>query len=248
MGNCILTKLKGSVNNDNLPIFGEIQLGVDDERVSTINIQADGALRYKLTGNGYFTDSTGTEDYGKETTSSGVVYVKSNESCTVKVIDQSYAMTSIFAVQGAFIHAESLAFRKNTLRSIDMLDNSGIQGSISGEGIFKNLTYFAISDWNMDTPVNINIFNGNTSTDTIYVSNGDKLEGTIESLLESIWNASKRSGSITLAFYGSPNVKFRDNYTFYNGTATFSSAGISVTQEGGQTFSYDGSSWTYPNN
>lgn len=247
MGNCLMTKLKASVNNDNLPIFGEMIIDIaDDNRVSAINIQADGALEYRLIGNGHFTDSTGAEDYGKSLTTSGIVYVIKSEPCSVKVLDTHYTMTSIYANQGPRIHADALVSRKNTLTSVDMMDNCGITGSISGEGIFKDITYFAVSNWESEAPMNINIFNGNTVTDTIFIAESDKMEGPIESLLESIWEAGKRSGTITLVFYGSPNVTFSEGNTFYNGTATFSNAGISVETGGGEVFTYDGSSWTYP--
>ena len=64
MGNCLVTKLKESVSNNNLPILGKVMFvnDTDTVRAFTIN-QGSEDIALTVVG-GHFTDSTGSADYG----------------------------------------------------------------------------------------------------------------------------------------------------------------------------------------
>lgn len=75
--NCLVKKLKGSVNNSNLPRFGAISLSIitregvipsSESQMLRINSNLGDTIKIVIEGDGHFTDSTLQEDYGKEYT------------------------------------------------------------------------------------------------------------------------------------------------------------------------------------
>lgn len=72
MKNCLLTQLKGVVNNDSLvkldemKIFVDANSGVTDSRKITVNNVNN--VTFRIVGDGYFTDSTFTQNNGKTKT------------------------------------------------------------------------------------------------------------------------------------------------------------------------------------
>jgi len=73
--NCLVTKLKGVVDNDNLPVLGSFRINCQVGSGTYVNkarfdigIQQDPSkpVTAVLVGSGYFTDSTFTQNLGKE--------------------------------------------------------------------------------------------------------------------------------------------------------------------------------------
>lgn len=80
MKNCLYTKLKGSVDNDNLVKIGEFcfDFTADENNIVVIATNHTNST-YRLIGDGYFTNNDGTENYGNEfVTPDGASYVKLN--------------------------------------------------------------------------------------------------------------------------------------------------------------------------
>jgi hypothetical protein len=64
MGNCLITKLKEVVDNNNLDFLGRVRIENDTDSVQKIRIDlADVDVNIKVV-NGYLTDETGTQNYG----------------------------------------------------------------------------------------------------------------------------------------------------------------------------------------
>lgn len=69
--NCLVTKLVGVVNNDELERLGVLVLSINEAPQTNGSIAAYTAgdpITYTIVGDGIFTDSTGTLDYGKSVT------------------------------------------------------------------------------------------------------------------------------------------------------------------------------------
>lgn len=73
MGKCLVTRLNGVVNNDKLPIWGGFKVKFDKVNQPTAYTQSIGIVTnkpttLKIVGEGYFTDSSLTNNIGKEIT------------------------------------------------------------------------------------------------------------------------------------------------------------------------------------
>ena len=64
MGNCLITQLKGVIDNNNLPKFGELRITNTGSNIESIAIGYGGFSKEIYVINGHFTDSTGQEDLG----------------------------------------------------------------------------------------------------------------------------------------------------------------------------------------
>lgn len=83
MGNCLVTKLKGSVDAEGLPVFGALNFKVNaGNNVARINIA--GNKKVTVTGDCYITDVDGTQNLGKTGTVNGLMYFKGNGYVSVE--------------------------------------------------------------------------------------------------------------------------------------------------------------------
>lgn len=101
MVQCLVTKLKGTVNNDSLPKIGELRIkfrkvsrpSVDSQY---LNLSTVGTQSITIVGDGYFTDSTLSQNKGTTLSITGnnnIVYV-SNTNCEVS-IPNKYNITDL---------------------------------------------------------------------------------------------------------------------------------------------------------
>lgn len=102
MNKCLVTKLKGVVNNDSLPILGGMFIKINKVDTPTpytqsIGLSVDKPVKIKIIGEGFFTDKGLTENKGKEITygagSDSKIFV-SNEDVTICVLDK-YSISQI---------------------------------------------------------------------------------------------------------------------------------------------------------
>ena len=130
MGNCLLTKLKETVDNNELPILGKVKINVFNsiQSAETRHIRLDFSTlgnQIECTGDIHFTDSTLTQDLGKIATGPSdqgyvIAYISAGEG---KLIIPKYNLTSInteldYASSDNFhLNPQELAYCEN-LRSL----------------------------------------------------------------------------------------------------------------------------------
>lgn len=97
MGNCLMTKLKASVNNDNLPIFGKITInvvplsGISDSAQQSIYIEGTD-FTVEVSGGGYFSENyadleTPSSCLTSQTYQNGVLLYFANVASTIHITD-----------------------------------------------------------------------------------------------------------------------------------------------------------------
>ena len=100
MNKCLVTKLKGSVSNNNLLKIGEMRMRIakvenPTDATQSFGININKPVTFKIVGDGYFTDKTLVENKGKTITLDGNngVWV-SNDDVEIAILDK-YSINSI---------------------------------------------------------------------------------------------------------------------------------------------------------
>ena len=137
MGNCLVTKLKGSVNDESLRRLGEMKLHVDSVSNSVIfslNLDADVTIR--IVGNGYFVSNDNT-NLGKTIATKNYDNkdIKANGSNFDVFISNKDTIKGIYLTNVVFDLSE-LAYCTSLTVFVDWNTPSILTGDIS---IFKNL-------------------------------------------------------------------------------------------------------------
>jgi hypothetical protein len=145
MGNCLMTKLKASVNNDNLPIFGKITINVvplseiSDSEQQSIYIEGTD-FTVEVSGGGYFSENyadleTPSSCLTSQTYQNGVVLYFANVASTIRITNTITNISvqsinvwndSIFAVD-----LKTIAYSQS-LNSLQVWQNSDVS-------VLKNL-------------------------------------------------------------------------------------------------------------
>ena len=181
MGNCLVTKLKGSVSNNELLRLGEMRMRiakVENPTDATQGFRMDvyKPVTLKIIGDGYFTDKTLVENKGKTITlniGSNSVWV-SNNDIKIAILDK-YSMVSISNV---YIGQTSAPYGRN--RYLDLsdlkysaafnflnLNNSQVTGDIAN---LKNLTALtSLKVFNTQIPLTGNIGDISTLTKCVEI-------------------------------------------------------------------------------
>ena len=137
MGNCLVTKLKGSVNDESLRRLGEMKLHVDSVSNSVIfslNLDADVTIR--IVGNGYFVSNDNT-NLGKTIATKNYdnKNIKANGSNFDVFISNKDTIKGIYLTNVVFDLSE-LTYCTSLTEFVDWNTSSILTGDIS---IFKNL-------------------------------------------------------------------------------------------------------------
>ena len=156
MENCLVTKLRGVVNNDNLNVLGSINLKLDHSIGNTAEMSlsnSESAIVVNLIGDGYFSDSAYTANLGKVTTAANnnKFYAVVNDDCKVYVIDD-YKTKNIIARGNSVIYADEIKYR-----NIKSLTAEHIIGTIDEQGCLSECGYVAING-----SADLKAFDGNT--------------------------------------------------------------------------------------
>lgn len=165
MGKCLVTKLSGTVNNNNLLRIGEFAIKVakvdsPTDATQCISVEMINAKsKARIIGNGYFTDNTLSENKGKEIEliiGRNNLYASPNTDVTI-IIENKYnimSLESFAASQTSDVYAKNKSFSLDDLKYSPYLkkinfNNSGVQGSISSFEGFTNLEIVSISSSNI---------------------------------------------------------------------------------------------------
>ena len=125
MGNCLVTKLKGSVNNDNLLKVGEFVVkffhsaSVSDSwnrYINVGNLDQVNPTTIRIIGNGYFTDSTFTQNLGKTISAVGDItaYVSDEQEDVTVAIGYNYRLGAITLGYNGYMDIDQLQFNQFT--------------------------------------------------------------------------------------------------------------------------------------
>ena len=179
MGKCLITKLNGSTNNSDLLRIAEMRIKfhkVSNPTATTqcLEINALRDTKLEIIGDGYFTDSSLSQNKGKNLTIAANVntgvYV-SNNDVEVAVLDK-YAITALKVKSG---YKGGMSFNIDCLKystSINyiFLRSTNISGDISGLKNLTALTYFDITDTQVSGDIsglknltNLSILGGNNT-------------------------------------------------------------------------------------
>ena len=142
MGKCLVTKLNGTVDNDNLLRIGEIRLfntklsnPTANSQYMSLTFSKDANL--EIVGDAYFTDTKLSENRGKTKSclanQNGNFYV-SNNDCQIAILDK-YSLVKVETNAHRLGDLEDLRFSKGLISMIAR--DSGQTGDISN---LKNLT------------------------------------------------------------------------------------------------------------
>jgi hypothetical protein len=203
MNDCLVTKIKGTVVSDKLiPKLGCMYIEVKEvanpnNETQYFNVPG----QHTIIGDGYFTDNTLTENYGK--TISGSTYV-SNGNYIIE-IPNKYVIAYISGGASILLHLKDLEFN-NVLTNI---------GGINLEGDIKYLgkpTFNSISDYtNLSQCYGDIAHLGNTALNTLgrlYAAKGN-IYGTIENFVANAVAIGRNTGSVQVRW-----PKDLENVTF----------------------------------
>lgn len=207
MENCLVTKLKGTVENDNLNFLGSVVTGLNssgNDVSVTLAANSSDTLKVTVIGDGTLKNIDKTINYGKSRENNGSMYVKFDGGGKLK-IDNKYKITTLDLTSNEnvpIIDFSSLAYmellsvlRLNKTAFGDISEIKGINGLtslvISGDGLIKgditqlvnscsNLSNIIISSTGITINMN-NITDNRAAQITSFVFFNTPTAGTIES-------------------------------------------------------------------
>ena len=158
MGNCLVTKLKGIVQNSNLLRVGEMRICVHridnpSSETQRINLNFTEDVKLEIIGDGYFTDNTLVSNLGKSLISKAnvetLVYV-SNGDFEIAILNK-YALTKINAKTSKKAAMKDIADLKYSSSlnylAINSVENAGYFSDIKS---LTKLSYLDISNANIN--------------------------------------------------------------------------------------------------
>lgn len=273
--NCLVTTLKASVQNDNLPYLGRIKFIIPANSQGRNGIEGGGdAILEGDPTKVYFSDSTYSQNLGQTVpVSLGMYIVNNSNSDAVLWITNYYTITRIFD----WGHQDNILIDKNDNGAwLEYLSDSlnyfvgGLGKSfynINFDGLKNKIALTDISIRDAGTG-NLDSFSGlvNLTTlrfinsavkgniaslialknlTTLVLTNDDSLYGDVEELFVGLLDAGK-TGELSFDMHGT-QIKLH-NATLANifYSATFATNSIIIKDNNSNTVaSYDGASWTY---
>lgn len=186
MGKCLVTNLKGVVDNNNLLHLGEMRIGfpkytATNGKARTITIKPKSAITLSIVGSGYFTDATLSQNNG--TTASLAAFVDnklyiSNDVVEVSVPDK-YNLLHVFISNDSFFDLDTLKYSK-ALEALDLYSGSSV-GDIASLNKLTSLTGITIIG-SKGIYGDISSLKNLTSLRGLYIDNCNKITGDCASL------------------------------------------------------------------
>nr|DAR44926.1 MAG TPA: Internalin K rich repeat protein [Caudoviricetes sp.] len=154
MSKCLVTKLAGTVNNDSLLKIGELRLSVStidspSKNSQGLYITANQKVNLTITGDGYFTNETLSENKGKTLAireNTQTLFYVSNSNVIIS-LDNKYALLSLFSYASSLgvvakinikFDISYLTYSKNL--TVLRLSNTQVSGDISALANLTGLT------------------------------------------------------------------------------------------------------------
>lgn len=269
MKNCLVTKLKGVVNNDNLEVFNHFKVTF-----------GTGAFSLKLKNTEEWTiDCDNTTDqinYGSSVasfpiTSSSVGDYNFSGTLTKDTTFDICSKYAITAIEVASVkvkdmydiaHIPLTEFNYHPDASDVMIDISKFIGKemkvlrvntsyISGNLKLADVVTPAMTEILLNTSGvsgNISVFGGCSNITSIYLQNSN-ISGSLEGLLETLYANGRQSTNLILNLRGTSLTSSIPFYNAANLKVVFSASGCEVRNNSNNDLyaSYNGSTWTYEN-
>lgn len=195
MGKCLVTRLSGTVNNDNLLRMGEFAIKVTKvdsptDATQCVSVEmVNTKSKARIIGNGYFTDKTLSENKGKEIEliiGRNELYASKGTDVTI-IIENKYnikSLESFTAGQTTTVYAKNKSFSLDDLKFSSYLksinfNNSGVEGSILSFNGFTNLETLSISGSNISG--NLSAISGCTNLKILALQNTN-VEGNLSAI------------------------------------------------------------------
>ena len=169
MENCLVTKLVGVVDNDSLVKNGEICVSLNGPINTSFGIDAPASCPARISGDGYFSDSTYSQNLGKTATIAPNTnyYVVATGACKVFIKDD-YILTRLTFNKG---YTDSSMLISRPLTSIDVRLNDVLDKA----GAFVNVTGFGCQDGVID----LIAFSGSSVLGALNLNGNVKAKGDI---------------------------------------------------------------------
>ena len=160
MNKCFITKLPSSIDNDNLPVLGQLRINwlkqsdLTNNKARAFDVATNDSITVKVSG-AHFTDETLTSNLGNTktiTASDGEVWLYvSNDADAVLTIDNKYSLTVLnFLATGTdnikrlvYFDIEDIKYCTNLTKLY--ASNSQVSGDISALSGLTNLSYLNLS-------------------------------------------------------------------------------------------------------
>lgn len=231
---CLVKKLKGSVQNADLERLGTIVLTLDSSVSYSDYFAFSGASEGYIEGSGYFTDSTGSENQGrrKESASGITVRIKSAADGDKLFIKSKYSITNLETSESS------------TLRQLKEGSRVNLDGCVS-------LTRIKMSRYNENVYFDFNSFSKYNCVITSFRWHYNPyITGDIETIVENMIAGGRTFGTTLTIDARSCKIKLNDIAFIKSNastvTITFTSASnVTVVQDETTLATYDGSTWTY---
>lgn len=196
MNKCFITKLPSSVDNDNLPVLGQLRINwlkqsdLTDNDARAIGLATNDSIVVKVSG-AHLTDSTLASNLGNTktiTSADGLVWLYvSNDADAILTIDNKYSLTNLIFVRPTKEALKrSVEFDINDIRYCTALTglnlmNTNVSGDISTLSNLTNLTGLYLSYTNVSGDISVvskltnltvlNLLTTNVSGDISVLSN-----------------------------------------------------------------------------
>lgn len=149
MGNCLITKLKGSIDNELIPKVGELHVGFEktEQDVTVMHFGSRKESTMRIVGDSYFTDKNGKTNLGKIKVLNPNIEqdVYMNNSTFDLFIDNKYSIYNFtnYKIDTYPSFKDKISLDINALKYSNLhrfiLQNSYIEGDISALGNSTNL-------------------------------------------------------------------------------------------------------------
>ena len=194
MNKCFITKLPSSVDNDNLPVLGQLRINwlkdskINDARKRRITLGSNDNITVKVSG-AYFTNDTFTSNLGNTKTitaaDGNVALYVSNDTNAVLTIDNKYSLTYIsFMINQWDNVSKPIYFDLDDIKyctNINTLglDNTKVSGDISALSNLTKLTFLHLDGTQVSG--DISVLSNFTNLDNLYL-NDTQVSGDISAL------------------------------------------------------------------
>lgn len=141
MSNCLVTTLKDSVNDDNLLKIDEVSFTVNSSRITPILFGWDNSVHnLKIIGDGYFTNSNGSTNLGKniEVSPNTALYLSPGEYDVVISAKDKLASIDVFGDPSSF---DSIEFDLSKVLGLSNMQVIRLDNSSRVSGDIKYLAY-----------------------------------------------------------------------------------------------------------
>ena len=195
MNKCFITKLPSSVDNDNLPVLGQLRINwlkqsdLTDNGARAIGLATNDSITVKVSG-AHLTDSTLASNFGNTKTITAAdnevwLYV-SNDADAVLTIDNKYSLTELNFVksEGNYNLKRSVYFDLADIKycsniKVLRLSNTQVNGDISDISNITNLYNLALN--NTSISGDISIVSNFTKLESLRIG-GTKISGDISAI------------------------------------------------------------------